>query len=78
MYVMFPTDALFPPAPGLRPCAQFVVPAGQTRSFTLDAQCTFNPANSHFGMVILEDAATLKINLFTAFARIQNPSRYRL
>ena len=67
-------DALFPPAPGLRPCTQFVIPAGQTRSFTLDTQCTFNPANSHFGMVILEDAATLKIDLFTAFARIQNPS----
>ena len=67
-------DALFPPAPGLRPCTQFVVPPFQALSFTLDTQCTFNPANSHFGMLILEDSSTPKINTFLAFARVQNPS----
>ncbi len=67
-------DALFPPAPGLRPCTQFVVPAGQTLSFTLDTRCTVNPGDSPFGLLILEDAATPKINLFQAFTRVQNPS----
>ncbi len=67
-------DALFPPAPGLRPCTQFSVPVGQTLSFALDTQCTFNPANSHFGLLILEDAATQKTHLFGAGARVQNPT----
>lgn len=67
-------DTLLLPAPGQRPCSQFVVPAGRTLSFTLDAQCTFNVANSHFGMVVLDDSANPKLNVFYAFARIQNPS----
>lgn len=68
-------DTLLAPPPGQRPCTPFTVPAGRTASFTLDTQCTFNPLNSHFGMVVLEDATgTFKTNYFFAFARIQNPS----
>ena len=67
-------DALFPPAPGLRPCTQFVVPPGQALSFALDTQCTFNPANSHFGLLILEDSGIPKNHLFGAGARVQNPT----
>lgn len=71
-------DTLLAPPPGQRACSQLVVPASQTVSFTLDAQCTFNPANSHFGMLVLEDATALaphdyKTNFFHAFARSQNP-----
>lgn len=68
-------DTLLAPPPGQRPCTSFSVPAGRTASFTLDTQCTFNPANSHFGMVVLADATgTYNTNYFYAFARIQNPT----
>lgn len=67
-------DTLLAPPPGQRPCNQLVVPAGQTVSFTLATQCTFNPLNSHFGMLVLADATgTYKTNFFYAFARSQNP-----
>lgn len=60
--------------PQAKTCAQLVnIPSGHTVSFTLASQCTFNVAFSHAGTVILEDAATPKINLFHAFARVQNP-----
>lgn len=68
-------DTLLAPPPGQRPCSQLVVPAGKTVSFTLDTQCTFNPANSHFGMLVLEDVTgTYKTNFLYAFARSQNPT----
>jgi len=68
-------DTLLSPPPGQRPCSQLFVPANQTVSFLLSAQCTFNPSNSHFGMIVLEDATgTYKTNLFYAFARSQNPT----
>jgi hypothetical protein len=59
--------------PGLRPCNQLNVPALATVPFTLATQCTLG-AGSHFGMLVLEDAASEKIDLFYAYSRTQTPS----
>jgi hypothetical protein len=56
--------------PGLRPCTPIVVAAGRTLVFSLATQCTLG-AGSHFGMLILEDAAAEKINIFPAYTRSQ-------
>ena len=68
-------DRLLSPPPGQRPCSTLSVPASTTVSFTLDTQCTFNPANSHSGMLVLEDTTgTYKNNSFYAFDRTQDPT----
>jgi hypothetical protein len=58
--------------PGLRPCSQLVLTSGQTLSFTLAGQCTLG-AGVHHGMLILQDAAVEKINVFYAYSRTQTP-----
>jgi len=58
--------------PGLQTCSPLVVPAFRTSRITLDTQCTLTVA-SHFGMLILEDAAPEKIHTFFAYSRAQTP-----
>ena len=58
--------------PGLRSCAQLVVAANETKPFQLASQCTLG-GGSHFGLLILEDAAAQKTNLFYAYSRSQTP-----
>ena len=58
--------------PGLRPCSQLVLTTGQNLSFTLASQCTLG-AGVHHGMLILQDAAVEKTNIFYAYSRTQTP-----
>lgn len=58
--------------PGLRSCAQLVVAAIESKPFTLSGQCTLG-AGSHFGMLILEDAAPEQTDVFFAYSRAQTP-----
>jgi hypothetical protein len=58
--------------PGLQTCNQIAIPSQRTVRITLDTQCTLTVA-SHFGMLILEDAAAEKIHTFTAYSRAQTP-----
>ena len=58
--------------PGQRPCADLPVNSLQSVTFTLAVQCTLG-AGSHHGMLILEDAAAHKTNLFYAYSRAQTP-----
>lgn len=60
------------PSPGLVTCTQLTVPIGQTKSFLLAAQCPTLGAGSHFGMLVLEDASTDKVNVFSAYARTES------
>jgi len=59
-----------PPA-GLRPCTSLFVPALTSLSFDLGSQCSLNNVSDNFGMFILEDAATPRINSFFAYSRTQ-------
>jgi hypothetical protein len=59
--------------PGLRPCAPLTLNAQQTVAMKLGTQCTLGPG-SHFGMLILENAATEKTAVFVAYNRTQTPS----
>jgi hypothetical protein len=58
------------PVPGLRPCNQMTVPANSVGLLVLNTQCTLG-AGSHFGMLILEDAAAEKIHSFAVYSRSQ-------
>ena len=58
--------------PGPKTCAQLVVPALASASFQLDAQCSLG-AGTHFGYLILNDAAPEALNLFFVYSRTQNP-----
>jgi hypothetical protein len=66
-------EALTSATPGLRPCNQLTVPALLTVQFTLPGQCTLGAGNHH-GMLLLEDAASEKIDIFYAYSRSQTPS----
>lgn len=59
--------------PGLRPCSALNLAAQQTIAMKLGTQCTLG-AGSHFGMLILENAATEKTQIFYAYNRTQTPS----
>jgi len=59
--------------PGLHACQPFPLATGQTLALTLASQCTL-AAGSHFGMVILEDAAVEKTHTFVAYSRSQTPA----
>jgi hypothetical protein len=60
--------------PGLQSCSPLVIPSQRTVPFTLSTQCTV-PVDmpSHYGMLVLEDAASEKIHTFTAYSRTQTP-----
>jgi hypothetical protein len=66
-------DAVGAATPGLRTCTPVVVGANQVVSFSLATQCTLTPPPaSHYGLLVLEDAAAEKLNLFYAYARTEN------
>lgn len=60
------------PDSGPASCTALTVPAHQTVPFTLASQCTLG-SGTHFGMLILADAATQQTDLFFAYAREQTP-----
>jgi hypothetical protein len=60
-------------APGQRPCGSLTIPASATRQLTVGAQCALG-AGSHFGMLVLEDAADPQTQGFTAYSRSQTPA----
>jgi hypothetical protein len=57
--------------PGFHSCTPVSVAASSNVAFTLGSQCTL--AGSHFGMLVLEDNATPKTNVFYAYSRAQTP-----
>jgi hypothetical protein len=65
-------EALTSTTPGLRPCTQLSLAAQEGRLFTLGTQCTLGAGNHH-GMLILEDAATVKTHFIGAYSRSQTP-----
>jgi len=69
-------DALNTLTPGPQPCAQLAPPLqpNESRTVFLGTQCTLG-AGGHFGLLIFEDAAAQKTNLFTVFSRTENPSK---
>ncbi len=64
-------DALSTSTPGLKPCSPLTVNVGETKSFTLNVQCTLG-AGGHHGLLVLQDAAAEKINYFFAFSRVES------
>ena len=60
------------PNPGLKSCTDLTVAANESKPFTLAGQCVLG-GGSHFGMLVLEDAAAQKTNLFFAYSRAQTP-----
>ena len=58
-------------SPGLKPCTALTLAIGETQSFQLATQCTLG-AGSHFGLLVLQDAANPPVNYFYAFNRTQS------
>ena len=58
-------------SPGLKPCTPLSINAGETKSFLLASQCTLG-SGTHFGLLVLQDAAAEKINYFFAFDRTES------
>jgi hypothetical protein len=58
-------------SPGLKTCSQAVVQPFATVAFSLATQCALG-AGSHFGMLVIEDAAAEKVDTFLAYSRTQN------
>lgn len=65
-------EAINAAAPGLVTCAPLLVAANEAKAFTLQDQCGVSGA-SHFGLLVLEDAAVQKTNVFFAYSRTQTP-----
>lgn len=66
------TEATTSSVPGQKTCTQLVVPASGSASFQLSAQCSLGPG-SHFGYLVLNDAAAEALHPFFAYSRTQNP-----
>ena len=58
-------------SPGLKTCSPLPINVGETKSFLLSTQCTLG-AGAHFGLLVLQDAATQKLNYFFAFNRTES------
>ena len=59
---------------GLLPCNQLSVPASSSVPFDLPTQCpTLDTSISHYGMLVLADAATQQIDTFFVYSRTQTP-----
>ena len=58
--------------PGPKACTQLTVAATESKPFLLSSQCPMG-AGGHFGMLVLEDAALQKTNVFFAYSRTQTP-----
>ena len=72
-------DTASPPPtakPWLVACTPLSIPAGQVVSFDLATQCPPTlggvTITDNFGMIVLEDAASPKVNAFTAYSRQQS------
>ncbi len=65
-------EAVTSSVPGQRTCSQFVAAANTATILTLGTQCTLGAGNHH-GLLILEDAAAQKVNVFTVYSRSQTP-----
>jgi hypothetical protein len=61
------------PPVGLRSCSQLTIPQQTSLTFDMGSQCGLNNTDDNFGMFILEDSATPKVNTFFAYARTQTP-----
>jgi len=61
-------------SPGLKACGFLSLPANNTTSFKLAAQCPSLATGSHYGLLILRDRAAQKINVFYAYSRVQHVS----
>ena len=60
-------------SPGLHTCTQLTLGAGQSLNFQLVTQCSMTTPPNHHGMLILQDSATPKVNVFYAHGRLQTP-----
>lgn len=60
-------------APGPKVCSALAVPGLRSIQFNLASQCAIAPTGGHFGMLVLEDAAAQKTNVFFAYSRTQTP-----
>lgn len=58
--------------PGPKACTQLTVAATESKPFLLSSQCPMG-VGGHFGMLVLEDAALQKTNVFFAYSRTQTP-----
>jgi hypothetical protein len=59
--------------PGLVDCGFITINRNTTSSFKLSTQCpTLAGADSHFGLLVLQDRQLQKLNTFTAFSRVQH------
>lgn len=67
----FEANNLAPPGGGLD-CGFITINRDTTSSFKLGTQCPTLGAGSHFGLLVLEDHATQKLNTFSAFSRVQH------
>lgn len=68
---LFYYDANGLPSPGLKPCTPLSINMRETKSFLLATQCTLG-AGSHYGLLVLQDAAAEKVNFFYAFNRTES------
>ncbi|MHB8494830.1 MAG: hypothetical protein ACYC9Z_01345 [Casimicrobiaceae bacterium] len=65
-------EAVNSSTPGLAACSQLTVPALESVPFTLPSRCTL-ATGSHFGMLLLEDAASQQLDTFFVYSRTQTP-----
>ena len=60
--------------PGSKPCNDILVPANGSVAFTLQSQCTLDPATSHFGPLIATDNAGT--NQIFGYSRVENTASH--
>ncbi|MGH8801050.1 MAG: hypothetical protein ACREX6_01975, partial [Casimicrobiaceae bacterium] len=63
-------EAVNSSTPGLATCSSLTVPANESVPFTLADQCVL-ATGSHFGMLLLADAAAQQTDVFFAYSRAQ-------
>jgi hypothetical protein len=59
--------------PGVRACGQLSIPANAARLLSLAPQCGLD-TQSHFGTLVVEDAAVPRTHPFTVYSRTQTPA----
>jgi len=67
-------DANNTTVPGSKPCNDILVPANGSVAFTLQSQCTLDPATSHFGPLIASDNAGT--NQIFGYSRVENTASH--
>ena len=62
-------------APGQKTCSVLSLAAGETKSFKLGTQCpALDDGASHFGLMVLRDRSSEKVNTFYGYSRVQHVS----